>query len=145
METFKVEIEISPKKIASLLCTGFEGGYTSFRIMDTHAPERKPAPILDMETDAFGVEQLRKGGRIWPAYDYPVQKGATFVRDTYAEGEDDENYKTLVLDGAAILRGLKIMAEKYPKHFADFMTGNDDAITGDVFLQCCLLGEIVYG
>jgi hypothetical protein len=48
------------------------------------------------------------------------------------------------LDMAAIKNGLKVMAEKYPHHWQDFVSENDDAITGDVFLQCCLFGEIVY-
>jgi hypothetical protein len=50
-----------------------------------------------------------------------------------------------MLDRVAILEGLRIMAEKEPRHFADFMTENDDADTGDVFLQCCLYGEVIYG
>jgi hypothetical protein len=37
------------------------------------------------------------------------------------------------------------MAQAYTRHFADFINQNDDAITGDVFLQCCLLGEVLYG
>jgi len=37
------------------------------------------------------------------------------------------------------------MAEKYPRHFHNFLEENDDAETGDVFIQCCLFGEIVYG
>jgi len=51
----------------------------------------------------------------------------------------------LVLNVAAIQSGLAIMEEKYPIHFANFLNEDDDAETGDVFLQCCLLGEIVYG
>jgi hypothetical protein len=32
-----------------------------------------------------------------------------------------------------------------PRHFADVLNENDDAGTGDVFLQCCLFGEIIFG
>lgn len=56
---------------------------------------------------------------------------------------DDDKLVTFTVD--AIPKGLKIMAEKYPRHFGDFISENDDAITADVFFQCCLLGEIVYG
>lgn len=49
------------------------------------------------------------------------------------------------LDFATIQRGLRVMLDKYPRHFADAVGENADAITGDVFLQCCLFGEIVYG
>jgi hypothetical protein len=42
-------------------------------------------------------------------------------------------------------KGLQVMAEKYPVHFNNFDSDNFDAETGDVFLQCSLFGEIVYG
>jgi hypothetical protein len=53
--------------------------------------------------------------------------------------------KQHTLDLEAIKKGLQIMANLYPWHFKDLITDNHDAITADVFLQCCLLGEIVYG
>jgi len=56
---------------------------------------------------------------------------------------DGEN--VLRLDRAALEPGLQIMAEKYPRHFANFAQEAEDAETGDVFIQCCVLGEIVYG
>jgi hypothetical protein len=37
------------------------------------------------------------------------------------------------------------MAEKYPHHFADFIEGAEDAETSDVFVQCAVLGGIVFG
>jgi len=49
------------------------------------------------------------------------------------------------LDLDACKRGLQVMAEEYPRHFADFMSENEDAETADVWLQCCLFGEVVYG
>jgi hypothetical protein len=30
------------------------------------------------------------------------------------------------------------------KTFADFLKEDDDATTGDVFLQCCLFGEVQF-
>lgn len=37
------------------------------------------------------------------------------------------------------------MAEKWPRHFGNFISENEDAETGDVFIQLALLGDIVYG
>lgn len=37
------------------------------------------------------------------------------------------------------------MPVKYPRHWADVLAENDDATTGDVFLQCCLFGECIFG
>jgi hypothetical protein len=44
-----------------------------------------------------------------------------------------------------VTKGLEIMATKYARHFADLVSENDDADTHDVFLQCALFGEVVYG
>jgi len=62
--------------------------------------------------------------------------------------EYDDNGKTLaqlVLDAAALQRGLALMAQQKPHMFADLVTEDGDSNTADVFLQYCLLGEIRYG
>jgi hypothetical protein len=61
--------------------------------------------------------------------------------------KDDEGESTgrKVFGLADLAKGLQTMAEKYPRHFADFVAENDDADTGDVFLQCVVLGDVVYG
>jgi len=41
--------------------------------------------------------------------------------------------------------GTAKMAKDYDWHFMNIITENDDAITADVWLQCVLLGEVVYG
>ena len=57
--------------------------------------------------------------------------------------EPEEAPQKLDLD--AMRHGLHLMSVKYPNHFADVMDENDDADTGDVFLQLSLYGEIVFG
>jgi hypothetical protein len=53
------------------------------------------------------------------------------------------------LDREALIQGAKVMASlelgKGGHHWHDVVQDNGDAITGDVFLQCCLFGEIVFG
>jgi hypothetical protein len=51
-------------------------------------------------------------------------------------------HKALTL--AEMHKGLELMEQKFPKHYADLMNGNDDAITADVAVQMMLFGEIVY-
>ena len=36
------------------------------------------------------------------------------------------------LDRAALITGLQVMADKYPRQFHDFLIENDDAETGDI-------------
>lgn len=124
-ESVSVNVRVPLRRIADLLCCGFEGGVGYWcRIEDYVAPE-KPRGVLD-------------GDRVYRHVDYPLTGGAVLC----VTEDDDE---TLRLDRAAIDRGLAVMAEKYPRHWGDFQRENEDAITGDVFIQCCLLGEVVYG
>lgn len=57
----------------------------------------------------------------------------------------DTQLRPFQLDGTKIQRGLELMARDYPHHWHDVVTQNQDAITGDVFLQLCLFGEVRYG
>lgn len=115
---FIVPQEIPSKMVMDLMCTAFEGGIAA----------------------NWARCVAREGGKKAKySHEVPFFGGYVLIKDIE---EKDAVYK---LDREAIERGLKTMAEKYPKHFGDFMSENDDAITGDVFLQCCLLGKIVYG
>lgn len=44
-----------------------------------------------------------------------------------------------------VRKGLELMQEQYPRHYADLVEENDDAITGDVWLQLAVFGDIIYG
>lgn len=76
-----------------------------------------------------------------------VKKGGKFiVRDV----EDDDVIH--IIDLSAIKNGLAVMAEIFPHDFADILIENDDATTGDLFLQCCCFpeqirqdGEAIFG
>lgn len=59
--------------------------------------------------------------------------------------EEGEGVKIRTIDKLSLEAGLQLMAKKYPKHFNDFMNDNEDADTGDVFLQLVVLGELIYG
>lgn len=58
---------------------------------------------------------------------------------------DPEEEKTHILNLQIIKKGLTIMAKKYPKEFAEFISDDYDNDTGDTFLQCCLFKEVIYG
>ena len=126
-----LSIEIDDKKIAGLLCCGFEGGVGYWCAITGYKKPKKP------------VAHLSDDGTVYPHNDYALCGGAVLCCIDDDNGLDKS--RKLVLNRAAIERGMKIMAEKYPRHFGDFMCGNEDSTTGDVFIQCCLLGEIVYG
>jgi hypothetical protein len=119
---------VSFENIGGLLCSAFEGGSNYWYEIHDYV-EPKEITFQAMK------------GEVFPHIDYPLNVGgAVIVGDMEAPEEAPKR-----LDMAAIKNGLKVMAEKYPHHWQDFVSENDDAITGDVFLQCCLFGEIVFG
>lgn len=52
---------------------------------------------------------------------------------------------TYRVDKESLERGTNTMRDKYPEHYLDILNETADAETADVFLQCCVLGEIVFG
>jgi len=128
---FAVEVTVENARVAGLLCTAFEGGVGYWcRIMGYREPSERRAVLSPDD------------GRIVRYADYPLTGGAAVCR--LSEEETDEGYSPLVLDRAAIQRGLALMPQVAPRHWADFLDENEDAETGDVFVQLCLLGEVVY-
>lgn len=125
------------KRVSDLLCSAIEGGSNYWYTIEKF---NKP-PKLVFRTDAK---------TIFRHLDYPLNEGGSLIIMSHGDGDhsdgDEVNGKTRwTLDLPACQRGLQLMAEKYPSHFGDFIAENDDAITADVFLQCCLFGEIIYG
>jgi hypothetical protein len=125
-----VEQEITKKQIAYLLESGMEGGMTAqWARIDEYITPKNPVSYCNIDNQIF------------PHIDYPLNEdGAVILKDL--EDGDKKKYR---LDLKSIQNGLQVMADKYPKHFADFASENYDAVTGDVFIQCCIFNKIVYG
>jgi len=123
--TVQTTIDVDFRDIANLLCSAFEGGSSYWAEISDYTHPRNIWPW--------------EAGHLYPYVQYPLSEGgAVIVSDT----EDDKIY---TLDLAAIQRGIQAMATIAPRHFADLINENIDSETGDVFLQCCVFGEIVYG
>jgi hypothetical protein len=129
---FRVTTDIPTSRIQDLMCCGFEGGCSPW--LQQIYYELAPGVSFD---------EFREGGS--------------------RQGEDYQHWSTLIpfVDGCRltaevegkkvsigvedIRAGLKLFAERGGYHFKDFLSENEDAITGDVFLQFCFLKELVYG
>lgn len=44
-----------------------------------------------------------------------------------------------------VRKGLELMRDQYPRHYADLVEENDDLITGDVWLQLAVFQDVIYG
>ena len=121
-----VKVPITKQRISDLLCCAFEGGSNYWYMIKK---SKKPAKLEFRSNEEVVFFHL----------DYPLNEGGNL---TITDQED--NNKAYVLDLDSITKGIQVMAEKYPRHFADMVSEDFDATTGDVFLQCCLFGEVIY-
>ena len=130
--TVQATVEVPFEHITNALIGAIEGG--SGYWMDSFAP-------LPASEDIRA--ELRAADKIWYAETEFWERGGgarlTFDKPT----EADPGFR--VIGKAELVTGLNAMAAKAPQHFADLVNENDDAITHDVFIQCVLFGEIVFG
>jgi hypothetical protein len=128
----QVKQRIPIERISDLLCSAFEGGSNYWYQIDEFV---KPENFNNSDE---GDDKYRH-------LSYPINEGGKLIIST-DEGEmNKEGNDKHILNLESIKKGLQVMATKYPSHFNDFMQENDDACTGDVFLQCCLFGEVIFG
>lgn len=126
-----IETEVTYQRLADLLCSAFACG-SNYWYTITKYNEPKELTFRSSPDNVF--EYL----------DYPLNEGGSVVIET-RERDEIDSATSWTLDLNRVEKGLKILAKDYPQHFADFISDKDDSTTGDVFLQCCLFGEVVFG
>jgi hypothetical protein len=125
---YQVNTTIDPQRVQDMIIGAFEGGsnYWIERAVLIH-----PKP-----------EELPEDGVVW----WGNSKRNVFAEaDFLVKVKPDDESDFFHLGPRQVRDGLEIMARDYGRHFADMIAENDDATTADVFLQCCLFGELVYG
>lgn len=120
-----VPVEVEDQRVSDLICSALEGGSNYWYLLVVSKSSHK-------EHGTFWSDIPMAGGHLGFALLDPD--------DGPINGKSE-----WVLNRASCESGLVIMANKYPRHYANFMNENDDAETGDVFLQCALFGELVFG
>lgn len=120
-DNFIIPITVSYDRVSDLLCSAFEGGSNHW-IGEISVSEFPP------EAD-FQYSQ-----------DVPLRGGELKIK-VYDGDEFVFNLKTIE-KGLNVFFNLK--EGEGGHHAPNFMKCQDDAETGDVFLQCCLFGEIMF-
>jgi len=132
----KTTSKLSAKAIGYIFCGAFEGGSNYWM------------QSADLVTSEHTLDP--NNNLVWWGHDELYEKPFTFevgYDDPDQEEGNGEGRKTLSYPDD-VQKGLQIMAEKYPSHFAELAdeeNGNPDAITYDVAMQCIILGDLVYG
>lgn len=129
MEHFKITQKVCFPEIDNLLVSALEGGSNYwYKIVSKHAPKKWEFWGTYNETKIKFLQL------------YPLNGGSLVIQDMEAD-----EVKEYVLDRMALEKGLQVMAEKYVHHYCDMLSDNADAETGDVYLQCCLFNDVIYG
>lgn len=151
------------KRVGDLIITGVESGsYATFGLAGKDKPSSGEFPRLNDADHAKVMGETPEVGY----YDYPLNGGvlwllnkydedanpkehdakpAPWVRSEFMKDKKRGDYWRYALDMAALENGMAVFLKDASRHFGDWMKEGDDAITGDVFLQCCIFGDIIYG
>ncbi len=129
--------KISYERLSSILVGYFEGNPSA---NDTMIKYTTVEP-LNWE----GLKETRTNGKVW-FYCYPFNEGGAIIlheRENWTES--DKPPRQLRLDITTIVRGLRILEEKYPHHLEAIVEGNDDCWTSSALVECALYGDIIFG
>jgi hypothetical protein len=142
----EVKIPVPARRLLDLLVTALEGGSNYwYTIPQDRIRYAEGLTLADFEPNG----KCALGGDYHPLELIPFTPGCALpIRDKMAVPDieyAEEATEPLWLDLEAIHRGTQAMAMKHPRHFYDFIQESEDACTADVWLQCCLFGEAVYG
>lgn len=121
------------ERITACVTGAIEGGSTYW--LNTFIPLPASSDIV--------ADIREKGDGIW----YDTEEFWTRGGGAHLEFDKptDDDPGTRDIGRADLERGLNVMAKIASEHLSDLIRENDDATTHDVFLQCVLFGEIVFG
>ena len=132
----QVTIDVPLSTAVNAVVGAMEGGYSPWihSFHPTKDPESIAAIAAKPEGEIWYSSETfwRLGGRAVLTYDGPEEE----------EGEGESSH-TVDLLGLSL--ALNRMNKVAPRHFADLVGENDDAITHDVFMQMTVFEEIIYG
>jgi hypothetical protein len=131
--TMNVTLKIDDEKIASALISAFEGGSNYWYLIESFRKPRGEQALWKYREDS---------AKVFKHIDYPMNPtGHLLISST----EEPEKGK-FKLTRRKIEQGLQMLAvsKDYQHHFQDLVKGDADQITGDVLLQFCLFGEVIY-
>ncbi len=130
-------VEVPWDVVTNAIVGALEGGYSPW--MHAFLPSESP----DSQQALHNVREEFEGP--WYAEESYWQRGTASLQYDLADEDEGEGNGSMTIGKDEIVKGLATMAQKAPRHFADLIGENDDAITHDVFMQMIVFGEIIYG
>lgn len=130
-------VEVPWDVVTNAIVGALEGGYSPW--MHAFLPSESP----DSQQALHNVREEFEGP--WYAEEAYWQRGTASLQYDLADEGEGEGNGSMTIGKDEITKGLAAMAQKAPRHFADLIGENDDAITHDVFMQMIVFGETIYG
>lgn len=128
-----VTMDVPFERVENLLCSAFDPASNAVGYWGGITKRIEPPVLSFPVNDEDGV---------YPYMHYPLNEGGSLI----IEVEEAVKGKfEFCLALPQIVQGLKVMASKFPRHFGDVLDENDDAETADIFVQCCLFGDVIFG
>lgn len=125
----------NPEKLSDLLCVATYGNEWPVVKAFTSDAEKGLFEDCECREDKWAKALMKgKGVVVYDCY-------ALDDAETEEEKAEARHYITI----ADVQKGLELMRDQYPRHYADLVEENDDLITGDVWLQLAVFGELIYG
>ena len=122
---------VTAEEIGWLLCGEFEGNHMASWI-------NKAGALTWTRPEGFDLP--------WYADEAFIAADDFSFTINYDNPDEGDEHVMKTIHRADIIKGLTLMAEKSPDHWADLISESSaDAITYDVAMQYIVLGEIVYG
>ena len=129
--------------------------------MENYIEVQAKVRIPNQKIQDLIISAVEGGSTYWANFVYPAnykEKYGSYEQIPFKNGNievfDIETDELLgYLNRASIQTGLQLMADRKDmkgkvvpaRHFKALATDNEDAETADVFMQLCVMGEIVYG
>lgn len=127
MTTIPVTTHVTIERVRDVLTSALEGGSNYWYTIAEFIP-----PTGNPKVEFRHIE-------------FPTMPGGALVIQASDHRNPEREDGAWRLDLEACTRGLNVMASRYAQHYADLVSEQDDATTGDVFLQCALFGEVIFG
>lgn len=135
-------LPLKPDLIANLMISALEVGSNywarSATLTNVHPASGDPQAIKTAQT--LLANPLYYADEALYRHDFTIEMRFDDPDTPDGGGEKKKNITNVDLQRAVV-----IIADKYPQHLSGVFGYDDDAITADVFLQCAVFGEIVYG
>lgn len=116
----------------SLLVSAFEGGSNYWY-------------MIDNDKTVYAPGKSRKD--FYYIHEIPFEPGCALIVQHDDGGDGPWVNCKYPLTRERLVEGMRLLAasETYKHHWADIINENTDATTGDVYLQFCVFGEVIYG